>query len=103
MPAVARAAAREKGVKSEQPCCVVQMFPAKETIIVPLRYCVCDAALPLLVRPACAQVHWLRIILDEGHMLGASLAETNRMQVACALHADRRWVMTGGCTRATQI
>jgi len=41
------------------------------------------------------QVHWLRIILDEGHMLG-STAETNRLQLACALRADRRWVMTGG-------
>lgn len=27
------------------------------------------------------QVHWLRVILDEGHMLGASLTETNKLQV----------------------
>ncbi|KAK9843797.1 hypothetical protein WJX81_006788 [Elliptochloris bilobata] len=41
------------------------------------------------------QVHWLRIILDEGHMLGASLTLTNKLQMAVALRAERRWVMTG--------
>ena len=41
------------------------------------------------------QVHWLRVILDEGHMLGASLSMTNKLQMACALTAERRWVMTG--------
>ena len=35
------------------------------------------------------QVHWLRVVLDEGHMLGASLAITNKLQMACALRADR--------------
>ena len=35
------------------------------------------------------QVHWLRVILDEGHMLGASLAITNKLQMACALRAER--------------
>lgn len=29
----------------------------------------------------CAQIHWLRIILDEGHTLGGTLSETNRFQV----------------------
>uniref|UniRef100_A0A6S8PQY3 F-box domain-containing protein n=1 Tax=Dunaliella tertiolecta TaxID=3047 RepID=A0A6S8PQY3_DUNTE len=47
------------------------------------------------------QVHWLRIIIDEGHMLGSSLGETNRQQVACSLQADRRWVMTGTPTSST--
>ena len=41
------------------------------------------------------QVHWQRIILDEGHMLGASLAVTNKLQMACALRAECRWIMTG--------
>ena len=41
------------------------------------------------------QVHWQRIILDEGHMLGASLAVTNKLQMACALRAGCRWIMTG--------
>lgn len=35
------------------------------------------------------QVHWLRVILDEGHMLGASLAMTNKLQMACSLRAER--------------
>jgi hypothetical protein len=41
-----------------------------------------------------AQVHWLRIVLDEGHALG-SLAVTSRLQMASALRAGRRWLMTG--------
>ena len=41
------------------------------------------------------QVHWQRIILDEGHLLGASLAVTNKLQMACALRAECRWIMTG--------
>lgn len=28
-------------------------------------------------------------------MLGASLSVTNKLQMACALRAERRWVMTG--------
>ncbi|KAK9795946.1 hypothetical protein WJX73_001584 [Symbiochloris irregularis] len=47
------------------------------------------------------QVHWLRVILDEGHMLGASLSITNKLQMACALRAERRWVMTGTPTPNT--
>ena len=35
------------------------------------------------------------MILDEGHLLGAGLAMTNKLQTARALHAERRWVMTG--------
>jgi len=50
----------------------------------------------------CVQVHWLRVILDEGHMLGASLGMTNRVLMACALRAERRWVMTGTPTPHTQ-
>ena len=41
------------------------------------------------------QVHWLRVLLDEGHLLGASLGLTAKLRMACALHAERRWVMTG--------
>ncbi|KAK9807648.1 hypothetical protein WJX72_005276 [[Myrmecia] bisecta] len=47
------------------------------------------------------QVHWLRIVLDEGHTLGANLAMTNRLQMACALRAERRWVLTGTPTPST--
>ncbi|PNW83306.1 hypothetical protein CHLRE_05g230803v5 [Chlamydomonas reinhardtii] len=46
------------------------------------------------------QVHWLRVILDEGHLLG-STSITNRLQAAIALRAERRWVMTGTPTPAT--
>lgn len=45
--------------------------------------------------PPTRQVHWLRIILDEGHTLGASLAITNKRAVACELRTERRWAMTG--------
>lgn len=48
-------------------------------------------AVPLLS----PQVHWLRVIVDEGHMLGNSLQMTNKLAMACALRADRRWLMTG--------
>jgi hypothetical protein len=41
------------------------------------------------------QIHWLRVILDEGHALGASLGLTNRLALACNMLAERRWVMTG--------
>ena len=41
------------------------------------------------------QVHWLRVILDEGHMLGASLSMTNKLSMAINLKAERRWIMTG--------
>eukprot|EP00898_Chlorokybus_atmophyticus_P007523 jgi/Chlat1/7772/Chrsp66S07330 len=47
------------------------------------------------------RVHWLRVILDEGHTLGASLAMTNKLQMACSLRCDRRWVMTGTPTPNT--
>jgi hypothetical protein len=39
-------------------------------------------------------VHWLRVILDEGHAIG-TLATTNKLLLANHLRADRRWVMTG--------
>ena len=41
-----------------------------------------------------AKIHWLRIILDEGHTVG-STQMTNRFQMVTALRAERRWVMTG--------
>ncbi|GLC42941.1 hypothetical protein PLESTB_001816700 [Pleodorina starrii] len=47
------------------------------------------------------QVHWLRIILDEGHLLGATTSITNKLQAAVGLRAERRWVMTGTPTPAT--
>lgn len=43
---------------------------------------------------ALMRVHWLRVILDEGHTLGGA-SVTSKLQMATALHAERRWVMTG--------
>jgi hypothetical protein len=40
------------------------------------------------------QVHWLRVILDDGHTIG-STAITNKLQMATELLGERRWVMTG--------
>ena len=39
-------------------------------------------------------VRWLRIVLDEGHIIW-SPSITNRLDNLCLLHADRRWIMTG--------
>eukprot|EP00189_Rhodosorus_marinus_P001024 CAMPEP_0113963958 /NCGR_PEP_ID=MMETSP0011_2-20120614/6830_1 /TAXON_ID=101924 /ORGANISM="Rhodosorus marinus" /LENGTH=786 /DNA_ID=CAMNT_0000976121 /DNA_START=767 /DNA_END=3127 /DNA_ORIENTATION=- /assembly_acc=CAM_ASM_000156 len=46
------------------------------------------------------RVHWLRIILDEGHKLG-SIGPTDLKTVCNSLRADRRWVMTGTPTPST--
>jgi SNF2-related domain len=45
-------------------------------------------------------VHWLRVVLDEGHVLGSANV-TNRHKVVSALRAERRWVLTGTPTPAT--
>nr|GMC82284.1 F-box protein At3g54460 isoform X1 [Ipomoea batatas] len=44
---------------------------------------------------ALMQVHWLRIVLDEGHTLGSSLSLTNKLQMAVSLKATNRWILTG--------
>jgi hypothetical protein len=49
---------------------------------------------------ALLRVRWLRLVLDEGHALGASLGLTSRLTVAKALRAERRWVVTGTPTPA---
>ncbi|KAI8470158.1 MAG: SNF2 family N-terminal domain-containing protein [Monoraphidium minutum] len=51
-------------------------------------------------QPVLLQVHWLRVILDEGHTLGSPNI-TNKLAMACELSAERRWVMTGTPTPAT--
>ncbi|GMF46253.1 unnamed protein product [Phytophthora fragariaefolia] len=45
-------------------------------------------------------VHWVRVIVDEGHKLGGQ-TPTNFMQMARLISADRRWVMTGTPTPST--
>jgi hypothetical protein len=62
----------------------------------------CGLPRPLPPRSLSLQVHWLRIILDEGHTLGASLAPTNKFSCACELTAERRWVTTGECNPPNQ-
>ncbi|KAL2619941.1 hypothetical protein R1flu_000146 [Riccia fluitans] len=50
---------------------------------------------------ALARIHWLRIILDEGHTLGAGVAMTNKLQMAVSIRACRRWILTGTPTPNT--
>lgn len=52
-------------------------------------------------RSAIMQVHWLRVMLDEGHTLGSSLSLTNKLQMAVFLKASSRWVLTGTPTPNT--
>lgn len=47
------------------------------------------------------QIHWLRIMLDEGHTLGSSLTLTNKLQMAISLMASNRWILTGTPTPNT--
>lgn len=47
------------------------------------------------------QVHWLRVILDEGHTLGSSVSLTNKLQMAVSLMASNRWILTGTPTPNT--
>lgn len=52
-------------------------------------------------RSALKEVHWLRIMLDEGHTLGSSLNLTNKLQMAISLMACSRWILTGTPTPNT--
>ncbi|MED6133612.1 hypothetical protein PIB30_029784 [Stylosanthes scabra] len=52
-------------------------------------------------RSVLMQVHWFRIILDEGHTLGSSLNLTNKLQMAISMMAANRWILTGTPTPNT--
>ncbi|XP_062231335.1 F-box protein At3g54460-like [Phragmites australis] len=52
-------------------------------------------------RSALKQIHWFRVILDEGHTLGSSLTLTNKLQMAVSLVASNRWILTGTPTPNT--
>ncbi|KAI6670297.1 hypothetical protein NL676_005182 [Syzygium grande] len=52
-------------------------------------------------RSVLKEVHWLRIMLDEGHTLGSSLNLTNKLQMAISLMACSRWILTGTPTPNT--
>jgi len=47
------------------------------------------------------QIHFNRIVLDEGHQIGASLALSNRLNVMTSLLSHSKWLMTGTPTPAT--
>ncbi|KAL8529229.1 hypothetical protein ACS0TY_006601 [Phlomoides rotata] len=52
-------------------------------------------------RSVLMHVHWLRVMLDEGHSLGSSLNLTNKLQMAVSLMATNRWLLTGTPTPNT--
>lgn len=52
-------------------------------------------------RSVLMQVHWFRVMLDEGHTLGSSLTLTNKLQMAISLTATNRWLLTGTPTPNT--
>lgn len=52
-------------------------------------------------KSALMQVHWLRVMLDEGHTLGSSFSLTNKMQMVVSLKASNRWILTGTPTPNT--
>lgn len=52
-------------------------------------------------KSALRQVHWRRVMLDEGHTLGSSLSLTNKLQMAISLFASTRWLLTGTPTPNT--
>jgi SNF2 family DNA or RNA helicase len=45
------------------------------------------------------KIHWLRVVIDEGHQLGRS-STTNAILLATLLEAERRWILTGTPTRS---
>ncbi|XP_057524040.1 F-box protein At3g54460 [Amaranthus tricolor] len=47
------------------------------------------------------QIHWMRVMLDEGHTLGSSVNLSNKMQMAVSLSASNRWILTGTPTPNT--
>lgn len=46
------------------------------------------------------RVHWVRIVVDEGHKLGGT-SENSQMRMARIFSAEKRWVMTGTPTPNT--
>lgn len=54
----------------------------------------CYASTPLL------QIRWLRLVVDEGHELGATESPSEAALFISELAAERRWVMSGTPTSA---
>jgi hypothetical protein len=55
-----------------------------------------NEGLPRKVRKVCPllEVYWLRLIVDEGHVMGKG-SHSGAIQVVSWIHAQRRWAMTG--------
>ena len=51
---------------------------------------------------ALLQVRWLRLVIDEGHVLGGG-GLTHRTTMMRALRAERRWVMSGTPAKETSL
>jgi SNF2 family DNA or RNA helicase len=47
------------------------------------------------------KVHWLRLVVDEGHSMGKNGRPTNVIDFASWISAERRWAMTGTPTPQT--
>ncbi|GFZ02577.1 SNF2 domain-containing protein [Actinidia rufa] len=52
-------------------------------------------------RSVLVQVHWHRVLLDEGRTLGSSLNLKNKFQMAISLKVSNRWLLTGTPTPNT--
>jgi SNF2-related domain/Helicase conserved C-terminal domain len=48
-----------------------------------------------LYRSPLMELHWLRIIVDEGHSFALSGSRTNAVHVLDQLHVERRWIVSG--------
>jgi hypothetical protein len=48
------------------------------------------------------KIHWLRMIVDEGHSMGKS-GHSNTIQFASWISAERRWAMTGTPTKQGSV
>jgi hypothetical protein len=48
------------------------------------------------------RIHWLRLVVDEGHTIGRGSGGSNASLMAASLSAERRWVLTGTPTPSGQ-
>ncbi|KAL4891934.1 P-loop containing nucleoside triphosphate hydrolase protein [Aspergillus ambiguus] len=49
----------------------------------------------LPVKSKLTKIHWLRIIVDEGHNVAGDGHKTNMVHILNQLHVERRWVVSG--------
>lgn len=58
---------------------------------------ICTCPPPISYHSPLASLHWLRIVVDEGHTMSAS--KTKAVRFAAQLVADRRWMVSGTPSR----